>query len=391
MKQTILILTNSDSGLYDFRKEVLTALVEKGYRVVVSVPAGNYRTRIQNLGCEYVETAFNRRGMNPIKDASLFLRYLKFIKQYKPSVVLTYTIKPNIYGGMACRLLRIPYLVNITGLGTALENPGKVQQIVVMLYKLALRSASCVFFQNEYNRQFVTEKGCIAGKTRLLPGSGVNLQEHAYVPYPPEKVHTKTEYEKLGLEPEQRKTAGEVEIRILDVMRVMKAKGIEELLVAAPIIYKEFPQVEFAIAGAYEEETRSLYEPQIKDLQEKGILRYYGYREDLPQIMADSHIILNPSYSEGMSNVLLEAAATGRTVVASDIQGCRETFEEGVSGYGCIARNCESLVDALRKILSHTAEEREQMGKNGRTHVEKTFDRNKVIEIYLEEIKRAVR
>ena len=368
MKKKILILTNSDSGLYDFRKEVLERLVQEGYEVIVSVPEGNYRQRIEDLGCILIPTSVNRRGMNPIKDGKLFLTYRKLIRRCRPDVVLTYTIKPNTYGCIACRVSGVPYIANITGLGTAFENPGLVQKIITILYKIALKKASCVFFQNEYNRQFVEEKGCIHGKTRLLPGSGVNLVEHPYAAYPEEKE----------------------EIRILDVMRIMHAKGARELLKAAPKIKAEYPQVIFEIAGAYEAETRAEYEPIIKDLQEKGILRYYGYREDMPQVMANSHIIVNPSYSEGMSNVLLEAAATGRPVVASDIQGCRETFVEGVTGFGCKSQDVDSLVESLRKVLNLTSEQRTAFGQAGRSHVASRFNRDIVVNTYLEEIKECV-
>lgn len=364
MNKTVMVLTNSDSGLYDFRKELLQNLVEKGFRVLVSVPDGSYKERIQKLGCEYIVTNFNRRGMNPMKDASLLLHYLRLLRMHKPAVVLTYTIKPNIYGCIACRIKRIPYLVNITGLGMALEQAGNLQKIIVKLYRTALKRANCVFFQNSYNRNFMIEKKCIHGRSRLLSGSGVNLQEHSYEPYPKE----------------------ETQINLLSVVRIMQAKGIGELLLAAPIIKKEFPNVVFQIAGAYEEEERSVYEPLIKDLQEHGIVRYYGYREDMAQIMANSHIIVHPSYSEGMSNVLLEAAATGRPVIASDIQGCREIMTDGVSGIACQPRSMDSLVHALRDMLSKTTAEREQMGRAGRAQVEKYFDRQGVVDIYLDEI-----
>lgn len=364
MGRTVMILTNSDSGLYDFRKELLLGLVKAGFEVVVSVPGGNYRGRIEELGCEYVATDFSRRGMNPLKDASLFLRYICLLKKYKPNVVLTYTVKPNLYGGLACRLLGLPYLVNITGLGLALEEPGRVQRMLVFLYRRSLKKAGCVFFQNEYNRDFMVDRKCISGRTRVIQGSGVNLEEHPFAVYPDE---------------------GEG-IRVLSPIRLIKAKGVEEYVKAVPKVYQTFPHAVFAIAGAYEEDTREAYEPLIKDLQEKGIVRYYGYREDLPAIMAESHIILNPSLSEGMSNVLLEAAATGRPVVATDIQGCRETFVEGITGIGCQARNADSLEEALKKMLSLSQEERQEMGRRGRKHVEDGFDREKVVNAYMEEI-----
>ncbi|MEG2232350.1 MAG: glycosyltransferase family 4 protein, partial [Lachnospiraceae bacterium] len=351
-------------GLYDFRKELLQRLIKEGFRVVVSVPEGNYRERLIGLGCIYAMTNFNRRGMNPLKDASLFLRYCRLLRKYHPAVVLTYTIKPNIYGCIACRLKHIPYLVNITGLGMALEQPGRLQTMIVALYRTALKRAACVFFQNTYNRNFMIDKKCIFGRSRLISGSGVNLQEHGMIPYPSEQP----------------------EIRLLSVMRVMRAKGIEELLYAAPLIKREYPNVLFEIAGAYEEEERERYEPLIKDLQEKGVLRYYGYREDLQQIMAASHIIVHPSYSEGMSNVLLEAAATGRPVVASDIQGCREIMIEGQTGFACQVHDGDALLQAIRRMLSMSPSERGRMGQAGRAQVEQHFDRTAVVNIYLDEI-----
>lgn len=364
MNKTIMILANSDSGFYDFRKELLTELLERGFQVAVSVPDGNYRERIQALGCDCIPTAIDRRGINPVKDTFLFLRYLRLLRHYRPVVVLMYTIKPNIYGGMACRLRHIPYLANITGLGTALEREGRLQNILLKMYRAALKKAHCVFFQNSYNRNFMMEKKCVYGRTRLIPGSGVNLQERAYMPYPSEQNG----------------------IRVLSVVRVMRTKGITELLAVIPSLKKEFPKVVFEMAGAYEEDERAAYEPLIRDLQEKNLLRYYGYREDLQQIVENSHIIVHPTYAEGMSNVLLEAAAAGRPMVASNIQGCREIYTNGVSGIACEPRNTESLLQAMRTILLKTEAERRQMGIAARQQAEEKFDRKKVVAAYLDEV-----
>ncbi len=365
MNETILIFSNSDSGLYDFRKELLTALREKGYRVHVSVPDTGYVEKIRALGCLCHPTKMERRGMNPAKDLKLFFFYLRLIKETKPAVVLTYTIKPNIYGGIACRLLRTPYLANITGLGTTLEHGGLLQKLIVFLYRAGLKGAACVFFQNRQNRDFMLEKGCVkAGAvTQILSGSGVNLAEHQQKPYPP---------------------AGE--IRFLSIMRIMKDKGIGELLEAARIIHEETPAVRFEILGAYEEETRERYEPLIEDLQSKGIVRYYGYRDDTPAFYERCQAVIHPSYHEGMSNVLQEAAAAGRPVIASDIAGCREIFEDGVSGIAFLPQSAEALTDAIRAFLSRSYEERTLMGQRARTYVERFFDRRKVVAAYLKTI-----
>ena len=368
MKRKVLILTNSDSGLYDFRKELLMELIRQEYEVMVSVPIGTYAEKIIRIGCDVIPAVFDRRGMNPVKDLKLLLSYMRLIKEKKPDIVLTYTIKPNIYGGLACQFCGVPYLTNITGLGTAIENPGKLRKILLWLYRISLKKASYILFQNAYNKNFMEANGCKGKKSILLPGSGVNLMEHPYCEYPSE----------------------EKEVRLLSVMRIMEDKGIEELLSCIPVICEKYPKAVFAIAGSYEEETRAKYEPMINDLQKQGLLRYYGYRDDLAQIMADHHIIVHPSYHEGMSNVLLEAAATGRPVVATDITGCIETYLPGVSGEGCKRKDSKSLQQALETMLDRSQEERCKMGQAGRSHVEAHFDRQQVVQVYLDGIHKVI-
>ena len=370
MRETILVLANSDSGLYDFRREVLTALMEEGYCVHVSVPDTGYVGKIRALGCVCHDTQMERRGMNPKKDLKLFSFYLRLIKEIKPVTVLTYTIKPNVYGGIACCLLQTPYLANITGLGTTLEHGGMLQKLIVFLYRQGLKGAACVFFQNRQNRDFMVEKGCVSrrAQTEILPGSGVNLEEHKFCPYPPDGA-----------------------VRFLSVMRIMEDKGIGELLTAARAIHEDYPDVVFEILGAYEEETRQIYEPQIRDLQEQGFVRYYGYRDDIQTFYEGCQAVIHPTYHEGMSNVVQEAAAAGRPVIASDISGCREIFEDGVSGIAFAPRSAGALTDAIRAFLSLSYENRSSMGRRAREFVEQNFDRRRVVATYLEAVQRIKR
>lgn len=367
MASSILILSNSDSGLYDFRKEVLKALMEKGFHVLVSVPDTGYVERIKALGCEYIPTAFERRGMNPFQDMKLLLFYRRLIKTHSPAAVLTYTIKPNIYGGLAARLTGTPYLVNVTGLGTTLEHGGVLRKMIVLMYRTALKKASCVFFQNQGNRDFLVQRGCVTGKTRVIPGSGVNLKEHLPQEYP-----------------------ADTPVRFVSIMRLMKDKGIEELLTAAQRIHERHPDTLFQILGAYEEETRQLYEPCVKALEEKGAIRYYGYRDDVPEFLKECQAVVHPSYHEGMSNVLLEAAATARPVLASAVEGCLDTFEEGRSGLAFAPQDADSLEAALESFLRLPYEKRREMGLCGRRFVEERFDRNFVVAAYLEELAVAI-
>lgn len=375
----ILILSNSASGLYEFRRELIRNLMG-GFDVYLSLPEtvdDRYIKAFDAEGCRIIYTPFERRGMNPVKDYKLLQTYRKLIKELDPYRVLTYTIKPNIYGGMACKSLNVQYITNITGLGTAILNGGMLSIVLLRLYRAATAKAACIFFQNTSNMEYMLSRGIKGtGDVHLLPGSGVNLTAHPYTEYPSEDG---------GIE-------------ILSVMRIMKDKGIEELLevidrLGTPLSAMS-DGVHFTIAGSYEEETRSLYEPVIDKLVKEGKLTYLGFVDDMNPIYAGSHIIVHPSYHEGLSNVCLEAAATGRPVITTDVPGCRETVVSGTddeggcesSGILCQPKSAESLITAIKRMLMLSPSDRENMGRAGRKYVEDNFDRNLVIKAYREYI-----
>ena len=363
MKKRVLILANNASGLYDFRNELLLRLL-KEYEVHVSLPDEEDVPEIAEEGCIVHHTFLERRGMNPVKDGKLMIQYLKLIRQVKPDVVLTYTIKPNIYGSLSCRLLRTPYIVNITGLGSAFENDGMLRKLVVFLYKIALKKASCVFFQNAKNRGIFAQFKIRGKKERLIPGSGVNLDRHVFEEYPDES------------EP----------IRLVFVGRIMKEKGIDELLYAAEKIKQEFPKVIFELVGSYEDDYKEL----IEEKEKAGIVKFTDYQKIIHPFYKRASAAVMPSYHEGMSNVVLEAAATGRPVLASDIPGCREGFDDGITGIGFAPRNSQAFYEAVKRFLQLSYEERKEMGKNARKKIEKEFDRRIVVESYIEEIEKII-
>lgn len=357
----ILILTNYDFGLYRFRRELLERIVQE-HEVAVSVPNGEFVRDIQKIGCQVLTCDFlERRGMNPVKELKLMFHYRKILKQIKPDIVFTYTIKPNVYGGMACASLGIPYVANITGLGTSVENGGLVQEMTLLLYRYGLRKAQTVFFQNQNNYRFMREKGVIGDNCKMIPGSGVNLQDHCFEPYPSE----------------------EAGIRFLFVGRIMKDKGIEEYLECAKQIHAVRSDCSFGILGFFDEED---YREPIERCASEGIVTFFGKQTDVHSFMKSHHVLIQPSYHEGLSNVLLEAAACGRPVLASNIPGCRETFVEGVSGFGFEPKNSESLIRTVEKMLALTTAEREKMGKCGRQKVEREFSRQLVIDAYIKEL-----
>lgn len=358
----ILVLANFGMGLYKFRKELLEELIKKNNEVYVSLPKDEYVPMLEKMGCRYVQTQLERRGTNPITDIKLLFSYVAMIRRIKPNVVLTYTIKPNVYGGMACRITKTPYIPNITGLGTALENSGILQRVTSCLYKVALREASRVFVQNTENANFMVEKGIIKGKLRLIPGSGVNLDHYQVLDYPRE----------------------DVAVRFLFISRVMKQKGIEEYLAAAKYIKDRYPKTEFHILGFCEE----AYEQKLSDLDARGIIQYHGIRNDVRKFHAISHCTIHPTYyPEGMSNVLLESAACGRPIITTDRSGCREIVDDGINGYVVEQQNSQDLIDKIEKFLALSYEEKKQMGLAGRVKVEQEFDRQIVVDAYMDEIK----
>lgn len=350
----ILVLANNDVGLYRFRKDLLTALLGAGHEVYISLPDGGFVSELVQLGCRFIDTPIERRGMNPIHDSKLFHQYRAILKEVKPDLVLTYTIKPNIYGGLACRMAHIPYAVNITGLGSAIENGGWLKKFVLALYKPALKGARVVFFENAGNRDTLAATGVVPqGRDVVLSGAGVNLDDYPYQSYPQKGA-----------------------VRFLFVGRVMHEKGVDELFAAAKRMKQEYgDSVEFHIVGSFEEG----YKPLMDELEQAGVVQYHGYQSDMKRFYAMASCVVLPSYHEGMSNVLLEAAASGRPLITSDIPGCREAVEDGNSGYLCPAKDANALYGAMQRVMELSVEQRSEMGCRGRKRMVKMFDKLLVI------------
>lgn len=357
----ILVLTNFGMGLYKFRKELIEDLLAKENEVFVSFPEDGYSKKLSKLGCIFVHSEVDRRGKNIVKDISQFIRYVNLINKIKPDLVLTYTVKPNVYGGFACQVKGVPYLANITGLGTALEDGGILRKVLLFLHKNALKRANKVFFQNETNlNYFLNEKIVVSEQAELLPGSGVNLKQFIFQEYPKES------------DP----------IKFVFIGRVMKNKGIEEYLEAARNIKVRYPNVQFEIVGFCEE----AYEEKLAKYEEEGIITYKGKQQDVRPFIKGAHATILPSYHEGLSNVLLESAAMGRPVLASNIPGCREAFDEGVTGMGFQPRNTSDLVETIVKFIETPHENKIKMGTEGRRKIESSFSRSLVVNKYCIEI-----
>jgi len=350
----ILILTNHSYMLYRFRTELIRELM-KDHEVVLSMPFVGHEEDFMAMGLRCIETEVDRRGIDPRRDLKLFAFYRKLLKSEKPDMVITYSIKPNIYGGWACQLAGIPYCANVQGLGTAFQKKGLAQMVTVM-YKTALRKARTVFFENQGNaNEFLDRHIVPSRKITLLSGAGINLEAYPYTPYPEnDQVH------------------------FLYLSRLMAEKGVRELLTAMKRLHDELgDRVVLDLVGFYDDEA---CQAQAEELIREGIAVFHGFQSEPRPYYAAADCVVLASYHEGMSNVLLEAAATGRPVITSDIYGCREAVEEGVSGLLCKVKDADSLYEQMKKMALLSRQEREQMGIAGRKRMERQFDKKKVVE-----------
>ncbi len=358
MNNNILIISNTIRGLHSFRKEVIKAICDQGYKVYISVPDDSPKAEyFKEIGCDIVKTEFNRRGMNPLADFKLMLSYRKLMRQFKPVAVLTYTIKPNVYGGMAARLCKIKQLANVTGLGDAIENGGWLQKLTILLYRIGLKKAHKVFFQNSSDQAFCIRAGIADEGSVLLPGSGVNLQFHTFQEYP----------------------SDEGKVRFLFISRLLKDKGTDEFFEAANVIKRKYPQSEFHIVGRNEGD----YQKRLDKLIGEGIIHFFGLQMDVRPFIGAVECTVMPSYHEGMSNVNLESAANGRPVITTDVPGCRETVNDGLTGYLIKAKSSKSLIDAMERFIALPYSQKVLMGQEARKKVEREFDRNIVVNAYL--------
>lgn len=361
MRETVLILVNHEIVIYNFRKELVERLLSEGYRVVISSPSGEKINELIEMGCEHDEVEINRHGMNPMQEIKLLNYYSKLLKKIKPDIVFSYTIKPNIYGGLAAKRNHIPYVANITGLGTAVENRGPLQKISVELYKKAFTNIQTIFFQNKENRQFFINHNIATNKHKLLPGSGVNLDYFNILSYP----------------------STEKTIDFVFVSRIMKEKGIEQYLQAAEYIRNKYPNTRFHVCGFCEEE----YQEILMNYQKRGIITYHGMVKDIRQILKITHCTIHPTYyPEGLSNVLLESAASGRPIISTNRSGCREVINNGENGYLVKEKDSRDLIDKIETFLQLTPYEMAKMGRAGRKKVEKEFNRQIVVESYMKEL-----
>ena len=370
-KKLIALLTNNDDDVYCFRKELIEGLIAEGYDMLISCPDGPKLELMKDIPYIYDNPVIDRRGTNIVADSKLLLHYRKLFKRYKPAVVLTYTAKPNVYASMAAKSLHIPYINNVTGLGSVLNKTRAMKAFIMWLFKTAYRGAACVMFQNSTNMRLAEENGMLKGAYRLIPGSGVALERFPVQSYPEGgdgKSGKKIVFNYIG--------------------RILHDKGVDDYIEAAKRIKKNYPNTEFNMLG-FIEPTENHYEAELKELGEQDIVQYRGSQKDVKPWIARAHVIIHPStYGEGMSNVLLENAASARFLITTDNPGCQETVKNNETGFIYHGGDVDALVAAVETFLAMDNETRKALGLKGRKYIEENFSREIVVNAYKEEISR---
>jgi len=361
-RKKIVLSSNTSWSIFNFRFRLIKELL-KNYEVIIVAPKDKYSEKIINLGCKYYDIYIDRKGTNPINDLKTFWQYYRLYKKIKPNIALHFTIKPNIYGNFVSQLLGIPVINNITGLGTLFIKKNFITYLAEIMYKIAFRN-SFVFFQNKEDKELFVQKNLVK-RYDVLPGSGIDTEE-----FKPIKIEKKDNI-----------------FRFLLIARMIWDKGIGEYVEAAKIIKQKYKNVEFLLLGPVGvDNPTAIPKEQIDKWKKEGIVKYLGTTDDVKSEIAKVDCVVLPSYREGISRVLLEAAAMEKPLIATDIAGCKEVVENGINGYLCKVKDAKDLADKMEKMLNLSEDKRKEMGKAGREKMIKEFDERIVIEKYLEAI-----
>lgn len=362
-KKKVVIVANDTTYVYNLRGAIIKELIKQNYEVFVVSKIILFEKELNEMGCHLINTNFKRKTISIFSNAKLLFKYKKILNKVKPDYILSYNIKPNIYCGIINNKMNVTFMPNITGLGKPLQYQNLIQKIVITLLRYALKKANVVFFQNSSNIDFFKKYKILSKKSKvvLLPGSGVDLTVHKVLPYPKGK-----------------------KIKFIFISRILKEKGIDIYLETAEYIKKKYPNTEFHICGYCDDEK---YKKILSDLEKKQIIIYHGEQKNIIPFYKMANAIIHPSYyPEGMSNVLLQAAAHARPIICAANVGCKETVENKKTGFIVPIKNTSTVIEAVEKIINMSYDERKQMGLNGRAKIEKEFDRNIVVNKYMNEI-----
>jgi glycosyltransferase involved in cell wall biosynthesis len=360
----ILLTGNTCFKIANFREGLVRALIARGHEVIVLAPTDPTREKLVEMGCRVLDLPMERNGTSPLAEAALLLRINRTLRRERPDIVFSYTIKNNIYAGLACRWLAVPFVPNVTGLGPAFNDAGLLNRVIRLLYRAAFARARMVFFQNpEDQATFLRARLISADRSRLLSGSGVDLDRFAARPLP----------------------ANDQGLVFLLVARLLWDKGVGLFADAARVMRARDPSLRFQILGPIDSASRSGISPQqMQAWMDEGVIEYLGEASDVRPTLEAAHCLVLPTwYREGTPRVLLEAAAIGRPAITTDTPGCRDAVIEGETGFLCAPRSLESLIAALERFVSMSSQAREAMAARARERAEAEFDELRIIDAYI--------
>ncbi len=365
----IVIAVNSSWNLVNFRSGLIRSMIESGYEVVAIAPFDEYSEKLNELGCRYVPLPMDNKGTNPVRDLLLLWRFYHFLRHERPAVFLGFTVKPNIYGSLACNILRIPVINNIAGLGVVFIKNSLLTSFLRSLYKISHSKSHKVFFQNNDDRQLFLENGLVSYKIAdRVPGSGIDLKRFNFSKNVNRDVNRK--------------------FRFLLIARMLWDKGVGEYVEAARLLREGGVHAEFCLLGFLDvQNPAAVSHRQMDDWVSEGVIQYLGVSDSVEKEIIKSDCVVLPSYyREGVPHSLLESAAIGRPIITTNSVGCREVVDDGINGYLCKPRDCVDLSDKMKKMIALSGEERQQMGLQGRKKMEYEFDERIVINKYLDVI-----
>ncbi len=365
LQRKIVLTANTAWYLHNFRLGLIRALVAQGCEVWVWAPEDRAFAALAEAGAKPVHLPINGKGLNPLEDLKLMRDYKRRLRKLQPDAMLAFTIKPVIWGGLAASQVGVPYLSTITGLGTAFIRDGWLTRVAETLYRRSQRKADLVLFQNPDDRALFVERRMVdAQRTTTVPGSGIDLQRFQSLPLPSTQ-------------------AGQAIFLLIG--RMLRDKGVHEFVDAARMLRRDFPRARFQLLGAADAANRTaISAAQLAQWQAEGVVEYLGESDDVRAQIAQADCVVLPSYREGIPRVLLEGAAMGRPLLATDVPGCREIVREAVNGHLCAAQSASGLAAIMRRVLEMQPAERVALGLAARMLVERDYDQRIVIDRYCE-------
>lgn len=360
----IVISANQAWNIYNFRRGLVTSLLAAGAKVTILAPQDESSTKLQELGCDVIDLKIASQGVNPVKDALLVVQYIRILNRIKPDLLINYTIKPNIFGSLAACVSRVRSLAVTTGLGYTFINDNFVARIARGLYKVALKFPAQVWFLNVDDQRVFLERGLVdQEKTRVLDGEGIDTD--FYVP--------------------RQKSIQDGKFRFLLIARMLWDKGIAEYVEAAQLVKEKYPNANFQLLGpAGADNPSAASREQVLAWHDAGLVDYLGTSDDVRSVIADADCVVLPSYREGVPRTLMEAAAMGKPLIATDVPGCREVVLDQKNGFLCQARSAHDLAKKMINMLEMSETAIADFGMASRKYVEARFGERLMIAKYFE-------